>query len=65
MNKDIEFIACSMRLKILIQAREDLIENINKYSTKSYEKNIDNYEKLDMIFEDAIKFEAILLSSLK
>ncbi|QQY52559.1 hypothetical protein JMW52_14040 [Clostridioides difficile] len=38
MNKDIEFIACSMRLKILIQAREDLIENINKYSTKSYEK---------------------------
>ncbi|AXU86094.1 TPA: hypothetical protein KQB57_001409 [Clostridioides difficile] len=65
MNKDIEFIACSMRLKILIQAREDLIENINKYSTKSYEKNIDNYKKLDMIFEDAIKFEAILLSSLK
>ncbi|EGT4837423.1 hypothetical protein QVB34_16670 [Clostridioides difficile] len=65
MNKDIEFIACSMRLKILIQAREDLIENINKYSTKSYEKNINNYEKLDMIFEDVIKFEATLLTSLK
>ncbi|MGX4661873.1 hypothetical protein ACWJU0_17390 [Clostridioides difficile] len=63
MNKDIEFIACSMRLKNLIQAKENLIEDIHEYSNN--EKEIARYENLDKAFEKTIIDEAKFLISLE
>ncbi|MCE0658773.1 hypothetical protein LWE95_18645 [Clostridioides difficile] len=63
MNKDTEFIACSMRLKILIQAKENLIEDIHEYS--NHEEDISRYENLDKAFEKTIIDEAKFLISLE
>ncbi|HCQ6178593.1 TPA: hypothetical protein OL450_003409 [Clostridioides difficile] len=63
MNKDIECIACLMRLKNLIQAKENLIEDIHEYSNN--EEDIARYENLDKAFEKTIIDEAKFLISLE
>lgn len=63
MNKDIEFIACLMRLKNLIQAKENLIKDIHEYSNN--EEDIARYENLDKAFEKTIIDEAKFLISLE
>ncbi|UWD47159.1 hypothetical protein NYR90_11440 [Clostridioides difficile] len=65
MDRDIEFNACLARLKILLQAREDLIEDTEKYSTRFYAKSVNVYRKIDLAFEDVIKYEAEFLLSLE
>ncbi|HGS9152198.1 hypothetical protein KWL18_005110 [Clostridioides difficile] len=63
MNKDIEFIVCLMRLKNLIQAKENLIEDTHEYSNN--EEDITRYENLDKAFEKTIIDEAKFLISLE
>ncbi|MCZ1090854.1 hypothetical protein O0889_01145 [Clostridioides difficile] len=62
MNKDIEFIDSLKRLSFLIQAKENLIEDIHEYSN---EKDISRYENLDKAFEKTIIDEAKFLISLE
>ncbi|MGO0884909.1 hypothetical protein ACTPDI_19195 [Clostridioides difficile] len=62
MNKDIEFIGSLKRLSFLIQAKENLIEDIHEYSNK---KDISRYENLDKAFEKTIIDEAKFLISLE
>lgn len=61
-NKDIEFIDSLKRLSFLIQAKENLIEDIHEYSN---EKDISRYENLDKAFEKTIIDEAKFLISLE
>ncbi|MCC0765104.1 hypothetical protein IR151_19100 [Clostridioides sp. ES-S-0006-03] len=63
MNKDIEFIGSLKRLNFLIQAKENLIEDIHEYSNN--EKDIARYENLDKAFEKTIIDEAKFLISLE
>lgn len=65
MDRDIEFNACLERLKVLLQARKDLIENTEKYSSKFYGKSVNVYRKIDLAFEEVIKYEAEFLLSLE
>ncbi|MCA0747274.1 hypothetical protein KGF36_16160 [Clostridioides sp. ZZV14-6009] len=61
-GKDIEFINSLKRLSFLIQAKEDLIEDIHEYSN---EEDISRYENLDKAFEKTIIDEAKFLISLE
>ncbi|MCC0633643.1 hypothetical protein KGF48_14430 [Clostridioides sp. ZZV15-6388] len=62
-GKDIEFINSLKRLSFLIQAKEDLIEDIHEYS--NHEEDISRYENLDKAFEKTIIDEAKFLISLE
>ncbi|EJA6785797.1 TPA: hypothetical protein KP563_001186 [Clostridioides difficile] len=62
-DKDIELIGSLKRLSYLIQAKENLIEDIHEYSNN--EKEIARYENLDKAFEKTIIDEAKFLISLE
>ncbi|ENY8534737.1 hypothetical protein Q3152_15930 [Clostridioides difficile] len=62
-DKDIEFISSLKRLSYLIQAKENLIEDIHEYSNN--EEDIARYENLDKAFEKTIIDEAKFLISLE
>ncbi|MCC0690784.1 hypothetical protein [Clostridioides sp. ZZV14-6387] len=63
MNKDIEFIGSLKRLSFLIQAKDNLIEDIHEYSNNK--EDIARYENLDKAFEKTIIDEAKFLISLE
>ncbi|EOY7326272.1 hypothetical protein NMJ50_017490 [Clostridioides difficile] len=63
MDRDIEFINSLKRLRFLIQAKENLIEDIHEYS--NHEEDIARYENLDKAFEKTIIDEAKFLISLE
>ncbi|HBH3621147.1 TPA: hypothetical protein KSK19_001518 [Clostridioides difficile] len=62
-DKDIELIGSLKRLSYLIQAKENLIEDIHEYSNN--EKEIARYGNLDKAFEKTIIDEAKFLISLE
>lgn len=62
-DKDIELIGSLKRLSYLIQAKENLIEDIHEYSNN--EEDIARYENLDKAFEKTIIDEAKFLISLE
>ncbi|HBF0730569.1 TPA: hypothetical protein KNO10_003775 [Clostridioides difficile] len=63
MDRDIELISSLKRLSFLIQAKENLIEDIHEYSNN--EEDIARYENLDKAFEKTIIDEAKFLISLE
>lgn len=62
-DKDIELIGSLKRLSYLIQAKENLIEDIHEYSNNK--EDIARYENLDKAFEKTIIDEAKFLISLE